>query len=57
MRVRNAVLRPQFIMYYLTFLWPGIRARLEKHGLQVEARRNLCAAPYERVIIVVATKP
>jgi ubiquinone/menaquinone biosynthesis C-methylase UbiE len=56
MRVRNALLRPQFIMYYLTFLWPEVRARLEKHGLRVEARRGVCPAPYERVIIVVATK-
>jgi ubiquinone/menaquinone biosynthesis C-methylase UbiE len=56
MRVRNALLRPQFIMYYHPFLWPEVRARLEKHGLRVEARRGVCPAPYERVIIVVATK-
>jgi ubiquinone/menaquinone biosynthesis C-methylase UbiE len=56
MRVRNAVLSPQFIMYYLTFLWPNVRERLERHGLRVEARRGLCPAPYDRVIIVVATK-
>lgn len=56
MRVRNALLRPQFIMYYLTFLWPNVRARLEKHGFRVEGRRGLCAAPYDRAIIVIATK-
>lgn len=56
MRVRNAVIRPQFIMYYLTFLWPEVRTRLERHGFRVEARRGLCASPYERVIVVVATK-
>jgi hypothetical protein len=56
MRVRNALLHPQFIMYYLTFLWPGVRARLEKHGFRVEGRRNLCPAPYDRAIIVIATK-
>ena len=56
MRVRNAVLRPQFIMYYLTFLWPGVRARLEHAGFRVEARRGLCPAPYDRVIVVIATK-
>ena len=56
MRVRNALLKPQFIMYYLTFLWPDVRARLEKHGLRAEAKRDLCAAPYARAIIVVATK-
>jgi ubiquinone/menaquinone biosynthesis C-methylase UbiE len=56
MRVRNAVLRPPFIMYYLTFLWPGVRARLEHAGFRVEARRGLCPAPYGSVIIVIATK-
>lgn len=56
MRARNALLRPQFIMYYLTFLWPQVRARLEKHGLRVEGRRGLCGAPYDRAIVVIATK-
>ncbi len=56
MRVRNALLHPQFIMYYLTFLWPEVRTRLERHGLRVEALRGFCPAPYEHAIIVVATK-
>jgi ubiquinone/menaquinone biosynthesis C-methylase UbiE len=56
MRVRNALLSPQFIMYYLTFLWPDVRMRLERHGLRVEARRGLCPAPFERAIIAIATK-
>jgi ubiquinone/menaquinone biosynthesis C-methylase UbiE len=56
MRVRNALLHPQFIMYYLTFLWPGVAARLERHGLRVEALRGTCPAPFEHAIIVVATK-
>ena len=56
MRVRNAVLKPQFIMYYLTFLWPEVRALLERHGLRPEAHEGLCPAPYERAIIVVAKK-
>ena len=56
MRVRNAVLHPQFIMYYLTFLWPKVRTRLERHGLRVEAHLGACPAPYDHAIIVVATK-
>ena len=56
MRVRNALRKPEFIMYYLTFLWPDVRARLEKHGLRAEAKRDRCAAPYAGAIIVVATK-
>ncbi|MBX3187702.1 MAG: methyltransferase domain-containing protein [Labilithrix sp.] len=57
MRVRNALLKPEFIMYYLTFLWPDVRSLLERHGFRVEAKHGLCAAPYERAIIVVATRP
>jgi ubiquinone/menaquinone biosynthesis C-methylase UbiE len=56
MRVRNAVLRSQFIMYYLTFTWPEVRPLLERHGLRVEARTNVCPHPYERAAIVIATK-
>ncbi len=57
MRVRNAVLKPPFIMYYLTFQWPDVRALLERHGLSVEAFEGRCPAPYDRAVIVVATKP
>ena len=56
MRVRNALLHPQFIMYYLTFLWPQVRTRLERHGLRVEAQRGRCPPPYGSAIIVVASK-
>lgn len=57
MRVRNALLRPPFIMYYLTFLWPEVVPLLERHGLRVEAREGLCPRPFERVVIVTARKP
>jgi hypothetical protein len=57
MRVRNALLRPPFIMYYLTFLWPEVRTLLEGQGLVVEAYEGLCAPPFERVIIVSARRP
>jgi ubiquinone/menaquinone biosynthesis C-methylase UbiE len=56
MRVRNAVLRPQFIMYYLTFTWPEVRPLLERHGLSVEGRTHVCPHPWERAAIVVASK-
>lgn len=56
MRVRNALLRPQFIMYYLTFTWPEVRPLLERHGLSVDARTNVCPHPFERAAIVIATK-
>jgi len=56
MRVRNAVYKPQFIMYYLTFLWPEVQPLLERHGFAVEGQIGRCPAPFERTVIVVATK-
>jgi SAM-dependent methyltransferase len=56
MRVRNAVRKPAFVMYYLTFQWPEIGALLECEGLEVEAHDGLCPAPYERVVIVSARR-
>ncbi len=56
MRARNAVLRPKFVMYYLTFLWPNVRPLLERHGFRVHAHERACAAPYERVVVVSAEK-
>lgn len=57
MRVRNAVRRPAFVMYYLTFLWPDVRPLLERHGLSCEAVTGMCPSPYEKVLLVAATKP
>ena len=53
---RNALLRPQFIMYYLTFTWPEVRPLLERHGLAVEGHTGVCPHPYERAAIVIGTK-
>ncbi|MFE1267925.1 class I SAM-dependent methyltransferase [Streptomyces sp. NPDC058757] len=38
MRVRNAVLRPPFVMYYRTFRLPDVRTRLEEAGYEVAHR-------------------
>lgn len=38
MRVRNWLIRPPFIMYYLTFLWPDIRGKLQRAGFSVTAK-------------------
>jgi ubiquinone/menaquinone biosynthesis C-methylase UbiE len=56
MHVRNAVVRPPFHMYYLTFLWPHVRPLLERGGFDVEARRDVFAAPFGRYLLVVATR-
>lgn len=56
MRLRNAVWKPPFVMYYLTFLLPRARALLEAAGMRVEVRRGVLPAPYERYALVIATK-
>jgi ubiquinone/menaquinone biosynthesis C-methylase UbiE len=39
MRVRNALLRPPFVMYYLTFLLPEVEDLLGRHGFSVEVKQ------------------
>lgn len=56
MRVRNAVWKPPFVMYYLTFLLPRARALLEAHGFTVEVREGLMPEPFTPYLVVVATK-
>lgn len=56
MHVRNLLWRPKFIMYYLTFLLPQVRAKLERAGFSVEERRGLFAKPFEDFVVVVATR-
>ena len=56
MHVRNALVKPPFIMYYLTFLWPDVKSVLEASGFDVEADENAFGAPFERAIIVTATR-
>lgn len=56
MRVRNAIYKPEFIMYYLTFLWPDVWRKLERAGFHVEGKRGLVGHPFERAVIVVATR-
>jgi SAM-dependent methyltransferase len=38
MHVRNRLVTPPFVMYYLTFLLPEVRGLLEREGLSVEVR-------------------
>jgi ubiquinone/menaquinone biosynthesis C-methylase UbiE len=55
MRVRNALIKPEFVMYYLTFLLPRCRELLEARGFEVQVERDLFPAPYSRAILVTAT--
>jgi ubiquinone/menaquinone biosynthesis C-methylase UbiE len=56
MRVRNAILSPPFIMYYLTFLLPAVEDLLRHHGLSVEVRNLGVGRPWEDLRLVVATR-
>jgi SAM-dependent methyltransferase len=56
MRVRNAIWRPPFIMYYLTFRLPECVAVLEAKGFSVALTPGLFAPPAEECQLVIATK-
>jgi len=57
MRVRNFLISPPFIMYYLTFLLPGVRRLLERAGLRVEERSLGHGRPWQGLRLVIATRP
>jgi ubiquinone/menaquinone biosynthesis C-methylase UbiE len=56
MHVRNALFAPPFVMYYLTMLWPAVRAKLEGAGFDVEVRRAVFPKPFTAGMLVVATR-
>jgi hypothetical protein len=56
MHVRNALWRPAFVMYYLTFRLPDVRKALERVGFSVEERSGLFARPFEAYRLVIATR-
>lgn len=63
MRVRNYLIKPPFIMYYLTFRLPHIQNKLEEVGFQVAVRDDLVfdkkynyLIPLKYFKMVVATK-
>ncbi len=40
MAIRNTLIRPPFVMYYLTFLLPAIELKLEQAGFEVKLHRE-----------------
>jgi SAM-dependent methyltransferase len=56
MRARNALIRPPFVMYYLTFMLPRARALLEAEGFALTVTRGRYPAPFDRYVRVVATR-
>jgi len=55
MHVRNWIVRPPFIMFYLTFLLPETKALLQSHGFDVSVEEPFKGI-LERLRLVVATR-
>ncbi len=55
MRLRNLLIKPPFVMYYLTFLLPRARALLEAEGFKVETPENSLPPPFNGLRWVSAT--
>lgn len=55
MRVRNLVIRPKFIMYYLTFLLPKAAALFEENGFDVQVEQ-VFEGRLDRLRLVTATQ-
>jgi SAM-dependent methyltransferase len=57
MHLRNALVSPPFVMYYLTFLLPDVQRLLEQCGLTVEVQRlGVAAGQREEFRLVIATR-
>ena len=56
MHVRNALIKPPFIMYYLTFLLPEVERLLTEECFTVEVRSGLFPPPMQRYQLVIATR-
>jgi len=57
MHVRNLLVKPPFIMYYLTFLLSHAQALLRQQGLDVEVCDVLFDWPWQELRLVIATRP
>jgi ubiquinone/menaquinone biosynthesis C-methylase UbiE len=54
MRVRNFLIHPQFIMYYLTLLLPQVKTLLENQGFEVEIKKAF-EGELSHLYLVIAT--
>jgi ubiquinone/menaquinone biosynthesis C-methylase UbiE len=55
MHLRNWVVKPSFIMYYLTFVLPKVKTLLEDSGFTVEVHQPF-DKPLERLRLVIAIR-
>ena len=56
MKVRNRLIHPPFVMYYLNFLLPEAQDRLEAAGFEVAVEPLAVSGPFARLRLVTATK-
>lgn len=56
MRVRNFVWRPQFVMYYLSFVLPQAAETVERAGLRAEVIPGKFRPPFSQLQILKATR-
>ena len=57
MHVRNFLLSPPFVMYYLTFTLPEVRGQLVDAGFTVTVDDDLFTGKYRDLALIIATKP
>jgi cyclopropane fatty-acyl-phospholipid synthase-like methyltransferase len=56
MHVRNALFRPPFIMFYLTFLLPDAKRLLQEQHFDVAVYDDAFSGPFRSLKVVIATK-
>ncbi len=56
MRLRNALIEPAFVMYYLSFTLPDVLDLLSSHGFEPTLHEAGLAPPLGKLRIVIATK-
>jgi len=57
MWLRNYLVDPPFIMYYLTFMLPGVERILRRHGFEVDVSDLGLEGMYKGLKLVIATRP
>jgi SAM-dependent methyltransferase len=56
MHLRNLLVEPPFVMYYLTFLLPDVKSLLRRHGLEVRVQDLRMAEPFSRLKLVMGVR-
>lgn len=57
MHVRNALIKPPFVMFYLTFTLDRALDMLLKHGFEVRVEAPYQDTPFPQMRLVIATRP